>query len=262
MKTIDTLYCDIPPSRLREDRNADFIACEYSPFWLKIFDWGFITMLKRAFFTVRIQGLENYDLRNKEFPNIYYAPHCCWWDGITGYYLYRKFFKTNARMMIEELRQFPILSKLGAFSVNKQTPQACLKALNFAIDRLKNSKENIWIFPQGIIRPPDYRPIKFESGLSYVASKVGEVNLVPIATKYLFLRKNTPEVLIKIGKPIVVTEKIQNRKDFHSYLESSFEELVDSQLDEVRQGHLKDYKVVYQAPLSPFKWIESVIRQN
>ena len=29
----------------------------------------------------------------------------------------------------------------------------------------------LFIFPQGIIRPPHYRPIEFQTGLAYIAQK-------------------------------------------------------------------------------------------
>ena len=85
------------------------------------------------------------------------------------------------------------------------------------IDNDNASTNNIlYIFPQGIIKPPNARPIEFRSGLAYIAEKAaqkyGKVALMPIAVNYMFLRDNRPEVLVEFGKPILVEDVKFDRK--------------------------------------------------
>ncbi len=86
--------------------------------------------------------------------------------------------------MVEELNRFPLLRRGGAFSVNKKSAQASMKALKYAIDVIEDTKNALYIFPQGIIKPPNFRPIEFQTGLAYIAQKAaekyGKVNLIPI----------------------------------------------------------------------------------
>lgn len=77
-------------------------------------------------------------------------------------------------MMIEEMNRFPILARAGAFPVNKKSPQASMRALQYSVDELCDNKKSLWIFPQGIIRPPMYRPIEFQTGLAYIAKNVAK----------------------------------------------------------------------------------------
>ena len=85
-------------------------------------------MLSHRFYALRIKNLEAFkERRNPEFPNILYATHNNWWDGIVGYNLMRRAFKVRPRMMIEELNRFPLIRRGGAFNVNKKSPQAYLE---------------------------------------------------------------------------------------------------------------------------------------
>ena len=112
--------------------------------------------------------------------------------------------------MVAELKRFPLLRRGGAFSVNKKSPQASMEALKYSVRVLKDLNNILYIYPQGIIKPPNFRPIEFQSGVSYIAEKAakayGKVNLIPIAVDYVFLRDNRPEVWVEFGEHIELTE--------------------------------------------------------
>ena len=108
----------------------------------------------------------------------------------------------------------------------------------------------LYLFPQGIINPPDHRPIKFQTGISYIAQKAvkeyGKVNLVPIAVNYFFLRDNRPEVMIEMGDVIQLTDEKIDRKEYAEYLEKILEKLCDKQIYEVSQAQFDGYKTLFQ----------------
>ncbi len=258
------LYLDVPPTKLR-NRDEKFREAKTGPFWIWLADRFFYGMLENRFYSMMIKNKSNYDKRNPEFSNILYAPHDNWWDGIVGYNLCRRVFRTEIRMMIEELNRFPILAKAGAFAVNKKSPQASMKALKYAVDQLKDKKRSLWIFPQGIIRPPMYRPIEFQTGMAYIAEKVvketGGVNLIPISTNFMFLREDRPEVLVEIGEPIVLTDPSIPRKDLNHQLETNFEALCDRQLEDIRKGDVEGYEYVFKQKLKWYRKLEKRLKR-
>lgn len=237
------------------------IRTDLQPFWLAVFDFSFNNMVKKAFYSVKIKNIDNFYLRDTTKSSIFYSNHCCWWDGIVGYLIARKLYNTELHMMIEELYRFPLLSKIGAFSVEKNSAQSSLKALNYAAQFLQNPKSSLWIFPQGSVMPPDYRPVKFEGGLSYLSKKLKKINLIPVAHRYNFLREDRPEILVEIGKPIVLSDNPINRKNFCKYLEEEFSALLDNQKNEISQGNLDGYKTFIKSRLCVAKLIEKYFTQ-
>ncbi len=240
-----------------KSKDEPIIKTDFQSFWIKVFNFAFYSMVKKSFYSFRIKNIKNLELIDHKKGTIFYANHCCWWDGVIGYLLNRHFFNTNMHVMIEHLSRFPLLSKVGAFSVEKNTPQASIKALNYCVDILKNPKNSLWIFPEGTVKPPDYRPVKFENGLAYITQKLDEVNLVPIAHRYTFVREDRPEIFVEIGKPIKIYDKSLSRKEIIEYLEQNFNKLLDNQKQEISTGNFDNYEFFMKARLCLLKLIEN-----
>ena len=100
-----------------------------------------------------------------------------------------------------------------------------MKALQYSVDVLGDLRNVLCIFPQGIIRPPHFRPFKFQTGLTYIAQravkKYGKVNLIPVSIDYCFLRDNRPEVIVDFGKRIELTDPNIDRKELYKIFRSS-----------------------------------------
>ena len=253
----DGRYAQMENTEFIQDGITPSIRAEFSPFWMNAFYYAFLNMAKRSFYSMRVKNAENFEQRDKSKGTIFFATHCSWWDGPIAYLLCRGVLKTNIRMMIEELYRFPLLSRIGAFSVEKDSPQSSLKSLNYCVNFLQQPESSLWIFPQGFVMPPDYRPIKFGSGLSYLCRKLNGVNLIPIAHRYNFLREDRPEILIEVGKPILVASDSINRKEFSLYLEDNFAKFMDMQRYDVSQGNLEKYEFFFKSRLCLAKIIEN-----
>ena len=251
MKDIETLYNNIPPSKLI-NREEAFIPTDLSLFWCMIFDFIFLGMLDKNFTAIRIKNLDKLQILDKTKGCLVYSNHNCWWDGIVSYYLCRKIFNTRLHIMTEELHRLPLLSKIGGFSVSKYSAHSVLKSLKYSVNILKNPQNTVWIYPQGIIKPPDHRPILFESGISYICQKLPKINLLPIAFKYDFLRGNKPDILIEIGDPLILNGEKIERQNFNRFLEQNFEIFLNNQHKAVSEGNLTGYKTVFKAKLSLF----------
>ena len=230
MITEEQLYSDVPPTKLR-NKEEKFTPAKTNKFWLTVSSLFFFNMLQNRFYAFRYSDVENYNGRDKDYPTIFFAPHSNWWDGTVLYNITHRICRKELRIMIEELNRFPLLQRAGAFSVNKKSAQSAMQAIRYSVELLGNLKSILCLFPQGIIRPPHYRPMEFQTGLAYIAQsaakKYGKVNLVPIAMDYVFLRDNRPEVIVKFGKAIEFTEFKRDRKEFTHELERALQDTCD-----------------------------------
>ena len=265
MQVEEKLYSDIPPTKLR-NKDEKFRPAKTSKFWLMVASLFFFNMLQNRFYAFRYKGDEG--VIEKGIPTILYAPHSNWWDGIVFYNITHRIFHKEIRMMIEELNRFPLFSKGGGYPVNKKSPQSAMKALKYSVEVVCDLRNILCIFPQGIIRPPHYRPIEFQTGLAYIAQnavkKTGKVNLVPVAFDYCFLRDNRPEVIVEFGDKITITkeqsEKL-DRKEFTHMLETAMTEVCDKQQKEISNGDLDNHKILFKQHLKWYRRIEQRLKR-
>ena len=261
------LYSEIPPTKIR-NREEKFRKAKDNPFWIFVGNRFFYSMLKNRFYSLMYKGLENFEKRDKNLATIFYAPHSNWWDGLIGYvtihFLLRKTGKFRMRLMIEEMNRFPLFQYVGCFPINKKSPQSAMQSLSYAANTLKDNDIAFWLFPQGIIRPPHYRPEIFQSGLAYMAKnaakKFGGVNLIPVAVNYTFLRQDRPEVLLEFGEPKIIKDPNFDRKDFTHKLEREFEDFTDKQQSDISRGDFEGYQYLYKEKLHWWRYIESKLK--
>lgn len=262
--SIEQLYSDIPPTKLR-NQDEEFKPAKTTPFWLWVGDQFFYGMLENRFFALRYKGEEKISAMDKNIPTIIFAPHTNWWDGIVGYNITKRIFKKEIRLMVEELNRFPLLRRAGAFPVNKKSPQASMTALKYSIDVIEDLNNILYIFPQGIIKPPNFRPIEFQTGLAYIAQKAaqkyGKVNLIPVGVNYFFLRADKPEVMVEIGDVITLEDGKIDRKEFSDRLATILEQTCDKQNLDISEGNLKGYKTLFQQKLKWYRKIEERLKK-
>ena len=250
---LSKLYNDITPTKQR-GRDEKFRPARTSKFWLWVADRFFYGMLERRFCAFRYKGYENFLNREQEYPTIFFAPHTNWWDGLVGYTICNRLCKKEIRLMVEELNRFPILRRGGAFSVNKKSPQTAMEALKYSVRTLKNKNNILYLFPQGIINPPNHRPIVFQTGLAYIIQKAlkeyEKINVIPISVDYCFLRDNRPEIWIEMGENnIFYADKEYDRKKLTETLAQTLETLCDKQLKEISNAEFDGYETLFQQKL-------------
>jgi len=263
MTTEEKLYSDIPPTKLR-NKEEKFKPAKTNRFWLTVASLFFFNMLQNRFYAFRYKGAESFFERDDKTPTIIFAPHCNWWDGIVLYNIAHRICHKEIRLMVEELNRFPLLRRGGAYSVNKKSAQSAMKALKYSVDVLGDLRNVLFIFPQGIIRPPHFRPYVFQTGLSYIAQnaakRYGKVNLIPISIDYCFFRDNRPEVVVDFGERIELTDAKIDRKDFTKYLEAKLTETSDRQFANISQGEMEDYKILFKQHLKWYRRIEQRLK--
>lgn len=265
VETEEQLYSDIPPTKLR-NKEEKFKPAKTSKFWLWVASMFFFNMLQNRFYAFRYKGAENYFDRDQNVPVILFAPHSNWWDGIVFYNITHRIFHKEIRLMVEELNRFPLLRRGGAYSVNKKSPQSAMKALKYSVDVVGDLRNILCIFPQGIIRPPHYRPIEFQTGLAYIAQnavkRYGKVHLIPLAVDYTFFRDNRPEVIVEFGERIELSRETMpyDRKELTHMLEKSMEKVCDNQAYEISHGDITKYNILFKQHLKWYRRIEQRLK--
>ena len=264
MINLEDLYSEVPPTKLR-NIDEKFRPAQTSPFWLWVADRFFYGMLENRFYAFRYKGYEKFYNRDMDAPIILFAPHSNWWDGIVGYNICHRIFKKEIRLMVEELNRYPLWRRGGAYNVNKKSPQASMQAIKYTVDALGDRNNIIYNFPQGIIKPPNFRPIEFQTGLTYIAEKAakkyGKVYLMPVAVNYMFLRDNRPEVLVEFGDLIELNDDKPDRKKYTEFLAKTLEALCDKQFYDISKGHFKGYDTLFQRKLKWYRRIEQRLKK-
>ena len=266
MVNLEELYLEVPPTKLR-NKDEKFCPSETTPAWLWVGDRYFYGMIEKRFHGMYYKGKEKfYTQKDPDTPLIMFAPHHNWWDGMVGYNICNRIFKKEIRIMIEELNRFPIIRHGGAFSVNKKSPQASMPALKYAIESMKDLNNILYIFPEGIIKPPNHRPLELQTGMAYIAEKAakkyGKVALMPVAVNYYFLRDNRPEILIEFGDIIHLSENDKiDRKEYTHEMSKILEDLCDKQIDDIHKGNFKGYQVLFKTKLRWYRRIEQRLKK-
>ena len=106
--------------------------------------------------------------------------------------------------------------------------------------------------------------MEFQTGLAYIAQsavkKFGRVNLIPTAVDYTFLRDNRPEVMVKFGERIELTNANIDRKELTHILEHSLTKACDDLATDISKGQVNDYKILFKQHLKWYRRIEQRLK--
>lgn len=200
-------------------------------------------LIRRRFEGLRVAGLDHLQRHATGTPQLLYANHSSWWDGLIMFQLARV-CKLDLYAMMEEkqLRQYPFHRKLGAFSVVRTRPREALKSIEYASNLLRHTSRTLLIFPQGQTAPNDTRPLKFYNGAARIIECVGEIDLLPVALRYEFLDEFRPQIFARVG----AAERIEATSDFNAkqltnYMAEKLTHTLDSVHADVIARNFADY---------------------
>ncbi len=138
------------------------IRARHKPFYVWLFNQYTRIMLKKHFHEIIV----NSDVNLRKIPTVIVANHFSWWDGFFVVYINYRFFKKKFHVMMleEQLKKHRILSKAGAFSVNRKK-KSVLESIEYCISLLDKPENLLLFYPQGEIQSSYHYPLKFEKGL-------------------------------------------------------------------------------------------------
>lgn len=140
------------------------------------------------------------------YPVIFCMTHSGWFDGHIAAVLNRRVFKHDAYLMMEEpnLARYFFFTWAGAFGIDRDHPRNALASIQYITDILKNGpNKSLWMFPQGIMRHPDARPIEVFGGAANIARRMGRCYVIPVAVRYDFTVDQAPGAFVRIGPRIL-----------------------------------------------------------
>jgi chlorobactene lauroyltransferase len=145
--------------------------------------------------------------RNPPVPVIFCMNHSGWFDGYIAALMDRRIFHHDGYMMMEQERLDStfFFTWVGVFGINRESPRSAVASLQYISEVLaERPGRSLWMFPQGIVRHSDYRPVELYNGASNIARRLGKCALVPVAARYDFFDQQPPNALARIGPPIFV----------------------------------------------------------
>lgn len=176
----------------------EFIPAAESPWFITMFDQYVRLLFRRRFKNIRLY--QSYQ-PGPESKTIYYLNHTSWWDGLIPLLLNQKYFKQNARAMMEDkqMKEHSFFSKIGAFSVNLQDPRSAVRSLRYAVKSMEREKASLFIYPEGKIVPFSVKKPHFKKGLGWLSRKCPEADVVPIGIYIHTAYSDKPELAISVG---------------------------------------------------------------
>jgi chlorobactene lauroyltransferase len=220
-------------------------------------------LARKRFHAVRIAGREHLQDWDPHVPTVAYANHSNWWDGFMAFLITHLAEGGRFHVMMEErhLERYPYFSRIGAFGVDREHPRAARETLSHARILLGKPRATVWIFPQGILRPNDVRPLAFYPGASRLALEAretyGAVRLLPVAMRYEFLQEDRPEALLRIAPPTLLTSPLPAR-ELNMAMERTLTELLDGLRAQVAREDLAAFEPLVEGGMSLNKRLDAM----
>jgi 1-acyl-sn-glycerol-3-phosphate acyltransferase len=136
-------------------------------------------------------------------PLIFVMNHPSWWDIIIGFVLLDRFetYRHYAPIDAEMLPKYRFFKRLGFFGIDS-TPRGAARFLRTTKAIFEQPFRAMWITAQGKFVDPRQRPVELRPGVGYVASRLNEGFVIPVAVEYPFWEERTPEALVRFGEPL------------------------------------------------------------
>ena len=160
-----------------------------------------IRLLKKNFAQMYIRMSEQI---NVSIPTLYMANHASFWDLYLAMWISRNRLRQDACFLIneQEMDMYGWLGQEGVLSYDGDSYQQIQEALEAGAEILDGRFSSLWVFGQGEVKHPDFRPLRFLPGLGALLEKVKHVQVVPVAF-YYSMTGQSPTAYIQLSEPIV-----------------------------------------------------------
>lgn len=180
-----------------------FRPARESAVFIRLFEWYCNWLTWRRFDSVTIRSEYTPEPGQK---TIYYLNHNSWWDGLVPFLLNQKKFRQNARGMMEDkqLHRYPFFQKIGVFSINLSSPRASMQSMRYALESMKRPGAALYIYPQGKIVPFSTHNLDFQPGLGWLAKRLPQTDIVPVAIHIHTQLSDKPRLEILAGSDVEI----------------------------------------------------------
>ncbi len=173
------------------------------------------THMRFAFKSIEIN---NY-FEDKGGPVLLIGNHFSWWDGFIARYVNKKILKRKLHLMMEEeqLSKRRFLSRLGAFSIKKNSRSAW-SSLQYATELLANPENLLILFPQGKFQSLHQHPLTFEKGwFRIIKNAPKNTQIVFMASLVDYFASPRPHLHVYLDQPCCASKQnTPNKYDIKS----------------------------------------------
>ena len=207
-----------------------------NPWVLAGFRWIARRHLQRHFHCVAVNSEELKSVAASPADRfVIYANHASWWDPLLAIFLAQRIFPDlvlYAPIDAVALRKYRIFSKIGFFPVERGSLAGARAFLNASKKILSRPGASLWLTPEG--RFTDVRDTESElaSGLAHIISTWNHLSCscsdsgdapirfwaIAAAVEYVFWEERKPEVLVRLSRPVMISDGVFRTKDAWSRL--------------------------------------------
>ncbi|WP_226675102.1 lysophospholipid acyltransferase family protein [Rossellomorea aquimaris] len=208
--------------------------------------------LKKHFYRVWID-----DRRTSVKPDsghLVLANHSSWWDGLLVFYLNHKVIQEDSYAMMSQkgMEDYPFFRKIGAFSVNPDSPKDLVTSLRFA-EKCLQEKKTVWIFPQGKEEHLEKRPISFMSGPGYLCERNPGITVTTVTFYYTFRHDQRPELFIRVCDE--ETGQTSSREERTNMLRVHLETRIDHLKADIIQDDISGFEQMLKGFPTNSEWL-------
>jgi 1-acyl-sn-glycerol-3-phosphate acyltransferase len=188
--------------------------------------------------------------------------HSTWWDGFFVHLVNKTVFNRHLYLMMleEQLRKNSFFSRVGAFSIQPDSPAAIRTTLRYTLNTLRETPSAMicW-FPQGVLLPWDIRPLNYQPGISRVLKLAPKpLTVLGLAIKIEYLDDQHPDVFLQFDRPRVIDNSHDLTAERLERNETELLEELRSRICHKERGHLllqgkSSINTVMERLKSPFR---------
>jgi 1-acyl-sn-glycerol-3-phosphate acyltransferase len=164
--------------------------------------------LRRNFHSLHLLRLAGLD-QLAGYPLLVCLNHPSWWDPLIGLYLSQRFFQARqqyAPIASVGLAKYRFFERLGFFGIDTETRAGAARFLRIGERVLSHPNGALWVTPQGDFTDVRRRPVTIESGVGYLAHRLGRFAMLPLTLEYTFWNERFAEAFACFGHPILIDD--------------------------------------------------------
>ncbi len=163
-------------------------------------------LFRQHFHTIRCVG--PIPTLDANYPVLLLPNHSTWWDGFFVHLVNKTVFKRQLYLMMleEQLQKNSFFSRVGAFSIQPDSPAVIRTTLRYILNTLRETPSAMicW-FPQGVLLPWDIRPLHYQPGISRLLALAPKpLTVLGMGIKIEYLDDQRPDVFIQFDRPRVI----------------------------------------------------------
>ena len=125
------------------------------------------------------------------------------------------------------LAKYGFFRRLGFFGVEPNSARGGVQFLRSATDILAEPSSAIWLTAEGEFSDVRRRPICLRPGLAHLLRRIPAAVVVPVALEYPFWGERTPELLVRVGRPIHTDGRDYSAKRWNALLTARLRSTMD-----------------------------------